>query len=98
MHFSVEFRPSESPDVFLARAFKPFLEQYIWPSQRVPGFFPGINRRMVPSYAYVCAATMPGLTSCLNLPSRGWMRDRGEWKEVSYVPDASLYGGDEVLV
>ena len=36
---SYHFYPLETPDVFLTRALRPFLEQYIWPTKGARAFF-----------------------------------------------------------
>lgn len=98
MYFSVEFRPSESPDVFLARALKPFLEQYIWPTRGTRAFFSRhedeggtlIRIRMRGDDAWTDDLLKPAF--------EGWMRDRGNWQEITFQPDVSAYGGEEVMV
>ncbi|MFM7401949.1 MAG: lantibiotic dehydratase C-terminal domain-containing protein, partial [Bacteroidota bacterium] len=70
--------------MFLARAFKPFLEQYIWPTRGTRAFFSRhqqedgslVRIRMRGDDAWVDELLKPAF--------EGWMRDRGEWKEVSY--------------
>lgn len=98
MYFSVEFRPAESPEVFLARALKPFLEQYIWPAKGTRAFF----SRHEDENGALMRIRMRGedtWTNDLLKPAfEGWMRDRGSWKEVPFLPDASPYGGEEVMV
>lgn len=98
MYFSVEFRPAESPEVFLARALKPFLEQYIWPTRGARAFY----SRHEDENGTLIRIRMRGedtWTEDLLKPAfEGWMRDRGSWQEVPFQPDASPYGGEEVMV
>jgi thiopeptide-type bacteriocin biosynthesis protein len=98
MYFSVEFRPAESPEVFLARALKPFLEQYIRPTRGARAFY----SRHEDENGTLIRIRMRGedtWTEDLLKPAfEGWMRDRGSWQEVPFQPDASPYGGEEVMV
>lgn len=98
MTFSVEFHPAESPDVFLSRALKPFIEQYIWPTRGTRAFF---SRHHLEDDALV-RIRMRGddvwIDDLLRPAFEGWMRDRGNWQEITYQPDVSMYGGEDVLV
>lgn len=98
MYFSVELRPSESPDVFLARALRPFLEQYIWPTRGTRAFFSRHEQQEAALIRIRMRGDDAWMEDLLKPAFEGWMRDRGDWQEISYQPDSSLYGGDEVLV
>jgi len=98
MYFSVEFRPAESPDVFLARALKPFLEQYIWPTKGARAFFSRHEQEDGPLIRIRMRGDDAWIDDLLRPAFEGWMRDRGNWQEISWQPDAAQYGGEEVLV
>ncbi len=85
--------PLESPDVFLARAVYPFLNQYIWPTKGARAFFirfedengPHIRLRLQGEAAWMEETLRPALL--------GWFAERGEIKAVPYEPELDRYGG-----
>lgn len=94
---SIHFYPLETENVFLTRAVKPFLEQYIWPRQGARAFFiryedetgRHIRLRLRGESAWVDETLRPAWA--------GWFEGRGEWKEVAYLPETDRFGGEEGL-
>jgi len=95
--FSIHFYPLEAEDVFLTRAVKPFLEQYIWPTKGARAFFiryddekgRHIRLRLRGDAAWIDETLRPAL--------KGWFAERGEWEEVAYLPEKERFGGEEPL-
>jgi len=85
--------PLEAPDVFLTRAVRPFLNQYIWPTKGARAFFirfadergPHIRLRLHGEATWLEATLRPALT--------GWFAGRGELIEIPYAPEAARFGG-----
>lgn len=94
---ALHIRPSETPDLFLARAFRPFLERYIWPEAGARAFFiryedaQGLHLRLRlrAEDAYWQDTVAPALDT--------WLADRGEWTSAAYEPETARYGGSEGL-
>lgn len=94
---SYHFYPLETPDIFLSRAVRPFLEQYIWPTKGARAFFiryddargPHIRLRLRGESEWVEETLQPGVT--------GWFRERGDCIEAPYQPEPERFGGEEAL-
>jgi thiopeptide-type bacteriocin biosynthesis protein len=94
---SIHFYPLETENVFLTRAVKPFLEQYIWPRQGARAFFVRyeddkgrhVRLRLRGEEDWVEETLRPALA--------GWFEGRGEWQEVAYEPETERFGGEEGL-
>ncbi len=94
---SIHIRPLETPDLFLDRAFRPFLERYIWPQAGARAFFiryedeQGLHLRLRlrAEDAYLRDTVLPALDA--------WLADRGEWTVAVYEPETARYGGPEGL-
>lgn len=94
MHWlAVHFYPLETPDLFLSRAVKPFLEQYIWPTKGARAFFvryeDHIRLRMKGEAAWV--------DETLREAVAGWFAERGAQQAGVYEPEVERYGGAELL-
>ncbi len=95
--FSIHLYPADTQDVFLARALKPFLEQYIWPQKDARAFFvryhddkgPHMRIRMKGEDAWVEETLRPAFED--------WFQGRGEWQAVPYDPEAARFGGEAAL-
>ncbi|MBL7828842.1 MAG: thiopeptide-type bacteriocin biosynthesis protein [Saprospiraceae bacterium] len=94
---SIHFYPSETHDVFLARAVKPFLEQYIWPEKSTRAFFIRYQDEKGPHIRLRMRGEVEWLDDMLLPAFEGWMRDRGTWELVTYQPEPSRFGGEEPL-
>lgn len=94
---SIHFYPLETENVFLTRAVKPFLEQYIWPKQGARAFFiryedekgRHIRLRLRGEAEWLEETLLPAL--------KGWFEGRGDWAEVAYEPETARFGGEEGL-
>lgn len=94
---SIHFYPLEAENVFLTRAVKPFLEQYIWPRVGARAFFvryeddkgKHIRLRLRGEAAWVSETLRPAL--------EGWFAERGERAESAYVPETERFGGEQGL-
>lgn len=94
---SIHLYPLENQDVFLVRALRPFLQQYIWANRGTRAFFiryqdergPHIRIRMRGEAAWMEETLRPAFD--------GWMEGRGEWQEQPYIPETARFGGTEGL-
>lgn len=94
---SWHFYPVETPDVFLNRAVRPFLEQYIWPTKGSRAFFiryddergPHIRLRLRGESGWLQDTIRPALEERFS--------ERGERLEVPYQPEPERFGGEEAL-
>lgn len=95
--FSVQFYPLETPDVFLARAVKPFLEQYIWSQKNRRAFFIRYQDEKGPHIRLRVKGEEQWMEETLREAFAGWFRERGEWEEAPYQPEPDRFGGTEAL-
>lgn len=94
---SYHFYPLETTDIFLTRAVRPFLEQYIWPVAGTRAFFiryddekgPHVRLRLRGETAWLQETLVPAL--------EGWFADRGERIAEEYVPEIARFGGAEAM-
>lgn len=90
---SYHLRPLETPDVFLARAMRPFLEKHVWPTPGARAFFvrqddengPHIRLRLF------------GEAETLRAAFEEWFAGRCEAEEAMYQPEPGRFGGPEGL-
>jgi thiopeptide-type bacteriocin biosynthesis protein len=94
---SIHFYPLETPDIFLARALKPFLETFIWREKGARAFFVRFDDEKGPHIRLRLRGESEWLRKTLLPALEGWFADRGEWQEVPYVPEKERFGGDEAL-
>lgn len=94
---SYHFRPLETQDIFLTRAFRPFLEQYIWPTQGARGFFLRYADESGPHLRLRLRGEEVWIEETLREAFAGWFEGRGEWEEVAYQPEPERFGGAEAL-
>ncbi len=98
MHwFTIHFYSLENQDVFLVRGLRPFLQQHIWSTRGTRAFFiryqdergPHIRIRMRGEELWMEETLRPAFTP--------WQEGRGEWEEVTYLPETERFGGEEAL-
>jgi thiopeptide-type bacteriocin biosynthesis protein len=94
---SIHLYPNDTQDIFLARALKPFLEQYIWPKKEARVFFVRYHDEKGPHVRIRLKGEAAWIEEMLRPAFEGWFADRGEWGEVSYEPEANRFGGEEAL-
>ena len=94
---SYHFQPLETQDVFLTRAFRPFLERYIWPEKQRRAFFIRYEDEHGPHLRLRLREAPNATADTLKPAFEAWMQDRGEWREVPYEPEAERFGGAEVM-
>lgn len=95
--FSIHFYPLETQDVFLTRAVKPFLEQYIWPQKEARAFFIRYQDEKGPHIRLRMRGEPSWIESLLKPAFEGWMQGRGEWEAVAYQPETDRFGGEDGL-
>lgn len=95
---SIHFRPLETQEVFLTRAFKPFLAHYIWPNKGTRAFFIRYEDESGPHLRLRFKAEPAWLTDTLLPAFESWMSDRGSWTRETYQPAPDRFGGLEALV
>lgn len=93
--FSIHIYPLESQDVFLTRAVKPFLEQYIWSQKEARAFFIRYQDEKGPHIRLRMRGEADWIESLLKPAFDGWMQGRGEWEAYVYQPETDRFGGEE---
>ena len=94
---SFHFYPLETADVFLTRALRPFLEQYIWSKSGTRAFFiryeddKGLHIRLR------LRGEQDWLRETLEPAVEGWFADRGECLAIPYDPEVTRFGGEEAM-
>ena len=94
---SIHFYPLETENVFLSRAVRPFLEQFVWPVSGARAFFirfedekgRHIRLRIRGEAAWIEESLRPAL--------EGWFEGRGSREEVPFSPETERFGGPENL-
>lgn len=94
---SFHFFPVEAQDVFLTRALKPFLEQYIWPQKDARAFFVRYQDEKGPHIRIRLRGEADWLETMIKPAFEGWFADRGEWSVEVYEPEAERFGGESAL-
>jgi thiopeptide-type bacteriocin biosynthesis protein len=94
---SYHIYPLEVQDVFLARAVRPFLEQYIWPRKGARAFFVRYADEKGPHIRLRLRAEPDWMEETLKPAFAGWFVDRGSWDEVPYEAEPERFGGDAML-
>ncbi|GAB4493864.1 MAG: thiopeptide-type bacteriocin biosynthesis protein [Saprospiraceae bacterium] len=94
---SIHFYPLETENVFLTRAVKPFLEQYIWPRQGARAFFVRYEDAKGRHIRLRLRGEADWLEETLRPALAGWFEGRGEWQEVAYKPETERFGGTDGL-
>lgn len=95
--FSIHFYPLEAENVFLTRAVKPFLEQYIWPTKGARAFFVRYDDEKGRHIRLRLRAEADWVDATLRPALKGWFAERGDWEEVAYLPEKERFGGEEML-
>jgi len=94
---SLHFYPLETPDVFLTRALRPFLGQYIWPAKGTRAFFVRYDDERGPHIRLRLRGEEAWMEETLRPAVEGWFRERGEQIELPYQPEPERFGGEEAL-
>lgn len=95
---SYHFYPLESEEVFLTRAVRPFLEQFIWNKPGTRAFFIRYEDERGPHIRLRLRGEDEWLQETLEPVVDGWFAERGERLAVPYDPEATRFGGEEALV
>jgi thiopeptide-type bacteriocin biosynthesis protein len=94
---SIHFQPVETHDIFLVRAYRPFLEQHVWPTAGTRAFFVRYADEAGPHLRLRFRAEAEWLTEVLHPNFETHFAERGTWREVPYTPETERYGGEAVL-
>ncbi|MEO6757810.1 MAG: thiopeptide-type bacteriocin biosynthesis protein, partial [Saprospiraceae bacterium] len=95
---SFNFYPLETQDVFLQRALRPFLAQYIWPTKGAHAFFIRYDDEKGPHIRLRLQGEPAWLEDTLRPALAGWFLERGEWLESAYEPEPERFGGADSLI
>jgi thiopeptide-type bacteriocin biosynthesis protein len=95
---SFHFYPLETPDVFLARGIRPFLEHSVWPVKGTRAFFIRYEDDKGPHIRLRIRGEAEWLEETLKPALLGWFADRGEVVQEVYEPEPDRFGGTEALV
>lgn len=94
---SYHFYPLEEESLFLSRALRPFLEQYIWPTKGTRAFFVRYQDEKGPHIRIRLRADADFVQDTLREAFQGWFAERGAFLEVSYQAEPARFGGDKAL-
>ncbi len=94
---SIHFYPLETENVFLVRAVKPFLEQYIWPQPGARAFFIRYDDEKGRHIRLRLRAEAERIEETLRPALAGWFEGRGESIETAYQPETTRFGGEQGL-
>lgn len=94
---SIHFYPLESENVFLTRAVKPFLEQYIWPRQGARAFFIRYEDGQGRHIRLRLRGEIEWIDETLRPALKGWFEGRGNQVEVPYTPETARFGGEQSM-
>jgi thiopeptide-type bacteriocin biosynthesis protein len=94
---SYHIYPLETPEVFLARAVRPFLEKYIWPTAGTRAFFiryaddkgPHIRLRMRGEDEWLQEVLLPAFAEHFS--------GRGDIDLARYLPETERFGGEAAM-
>jgi thiopeptide-type bacteriocin biosynthesis protein len=95
---SFHIYPLEKHDVFLTRALKPFLEQFVWPVKGARAFFIRFEDEKGPHLRVRVRGEQAWLDDTLRPTLEGWFADRGEILETEYSGEAARFGGETALM
>jgi thiopeptide-type bacteriocin biosynthesis protein len=95
---SYHLYPLETPDVFLARAVRPFLETTVWPVKGTRAFFIRYEDEKGPHIRLRIRAEADWMEDTLRPVLEGWFADRGEMIASVYTPEPDRFGGPEGLL
>ncbi len=90
---SFHFYPLEEDNVFLTRALRPFLEQFIWPEKSAGAFFIRYADEKGPHIRLRIRGEAEWLQEKIRPTLAGWFAERGECIETSYEPEVERFGG-----
>ncbi len=90
---SFHFYPLDTQDIFLTRALRPFLTQYIWPKPEARAFFIRFEDEKGPHIRLRLQGEPDWLAETLRPALEGWFVDRGERVEVAYAAEPERFGG-----
>lgn len=94
---SYHIYPLETPDVFLARGVRPFLDQHIWSVQGARAFFVRYEDEKGPHIRLRFRGEAGWLDQTLRPAAEAWFAERGTVEVVPYEPEAERFGGPEAL-
>ena len=95
---SIHFYPLETENVFLVRAVKPFLEQYIWPQPGARAFFIRYDDEKGAHIRLRLRGEAEWLQETLEPAVEGWFAERGERMAVPYEPETVRFGGEDTMI
>ena len=94
---SYHIQPLETPDVFLARGLKPFLEQYVWSTPGARAFFVRQEVEDGPEIRLRLHGQPDWTDNTLRPAVQEWFASRGEITEAEYHPEPERFGGEDAL-
>ncbi|MEZ4920797.1 MAG: thiopeptide-type bacteriocin biosynthesis protein [Saprospiraceae bacterium] len=94
---SYHFFPEETPDIFLVRGFKPFLEQHIWKQKGARAFFIRYEDASGQHLRLRLKAEASYLEDTIKPAFKSWMEERGRFEEVPYQAETARFGSPEAL-
>jgi thiopeptide-type bacteriocin biosynthesis protein len=89
--------PLDTQDVFLVRALKPFLDQYIWSKKESLAYY---VRYQDEKGAYIrlrIKGEPAWLDETIRPAVQGWFTGHGAWAEAVYVREPERFGGDAAM-
>lgn len=94
---SYHFYPLEAENVFLTRAVRPFLDQFIWNKPGTRAFFIRFDDEKGPHIRLRLRGEQEWLQETLEPVVEGWFAERGDIVAVPYDPEMTRFGGEEAM-
>jgi len=94
---SYHIYPLETPDVFLVRALKPFLENNVWPIKGARAFYIRYTEEKGAHIRLRLRGTPDWMEASLQPAFETWIAERGRCEIVDYVSEPERFGGEAAL-
>ena len=94
---SYHFYPLETADVFLTRALRPFLDQYIWPRSGARAFYIRYDDEKGPHIRLRLRGEADWIQETLAPAVEGWFAERGVRISEPYEPETARFGGADAM-
>lgn len=94
---SYHIYPLETPEVFLARALRPFLEKYVWPTAGARAFFIRYEDEKGLHIRLRMRGAAGWLAETLQPAFEAHFESRGDYEITIYLPENERFGGPEAM-
>ncbi len=94
---SYHIYPLETPEVFLTRGVRPFLEQHVWPVKGARAFFIRYDDEKGQHIRLRIRGEAGWLEQTLRPAFDAWFAERGAVDTMPYLPETERFGGPETI-